>query len=69
MSLKVQNDRGYVIQARRQNDAGLNTVVMKVGLAKKSIKSIQAFIGLLLSGDKSFIKWIQPHNIPSICVV
>ena len=69
LSLKVQNSRGYEVQARRQNDVSLNTVVMEVGLAKESIKSVQACVGLLLSGNKPFIEGIYPYNIPSVCIV
>ena len=69
MSLKVQNSRGYEVQARRQNNVSLNAVEMEVNLAKKSIKSIQAFVDLLPSGNKPFIKGIYPYNIPNVCIV
>ena len=69
LSLEIQNSRGYKVQARRQNDVSLNTVIMEVGLAKKSIKSIQSFIGLFLSSNKPFIKTINPYNIPRICII
>ena len=69
MSLKFQNVRGYEVQAARQNDVSLNTMVMEVDLAKESIKSIQAFIGLLPSGNKPLIKGIDFCNIPSVCFV
>ena len=42
---------------------------MEVGLAKESSKSIQAFVGLLLSSDKPFIEGIHPYIIASVCVV
>ena len=44
-------------------------MVIEVDLAKASSKSIQAFVGLLLSGNKAFIEGIYPYNIPSVCVV
>ena len=58
LSLKFKNIRSYKVQGRSENDAGLNTVVMKVGLAKESIKSIQTLVSLLLSGNEPFIKGI-----------
>ena len=42
---------------------------MEVDLAKKSIKSVQGFVGLLPSGSKPFIEGIYPCYIPSVCVV
>ena len=67
--IKVQNSRGHEVQGRRYNDVSLNTVEMEVGLAKESIKSIQAFVGLLPSGDKPFVKGIYPYNILNVCIV
>ena len=42
---------------------------MEVDLAKESIKSIQAFVSLLLSGNKPFIKGICPYNFLGIYIV
>ena len=69
LSLKVDNSRSYIVKAWRQNDVRLNTVVMEVGLAKESIKSVQSCIGLLLSGNKPFIKRINPYNISRVCII
>jgi hypothetical protein len=68
LSLKVQYSRGHEVQAHRQNDVGLNTMIMEADLAKESSKSIQGFVGLLPPGNKAFIKGIHPYNIPSVCV-